>query len=111
MASNETDDSPPIHQTTFDENGLPQEVSTAEAASILGVSKDTVLKIKSAGLLEYRDKAPPTSSRPKYAFSLRSVLKLRTTYEVDEPAPFRAKEPSRRRVSGVRKFKHLNVDY
>jgi hypothetical protein len=48
---------------------LPTEVSTAEAARILGVSKNTVLKLKAAGLLEYRNMAPPDSSRPVYAYS------------------------------------------
>src|SRR5712691_11325685 len=44
-----TDDSPA---------GYPGEVSTKAAAKILGCSKDTVLKFKEAGLLEYRNLAP-----------------------------------------------------
>jgi hypothetical protein len=89
---------------------LPREVSSAEAARILGVSKDTVLTYKDAGLLEYRDLAPSSSSRSVYAFSLPSVLKLRTTYEADEPLPFRRREPTRRAVKGERKHIHINVD-
>ena len=86
----------------------PQEVGTARAAEILGVSKDTVLKLKAAGLLEYRNTAPPGSSRPVYAFTLRSVMELRTSYERDEPPPRRCTEPLRRRMKGRRKYKHLD---
>lgn len=88
----------------------PKEVGTAEAADILGVSKDTVLKLKAAGLLEYRNTAPPGSSRPVFAFTLRSVMELRTSYERDEPLPRRPHEPPRRRVKGRKKYKHLNRD-
>jgi hypothetical protein len=45
--------------STLDESGLPREVSTLQAARILGVSKDSVLKLKSAGLLEYRNTGSP----------------------------------------------------
>lgn len=38
---------------------LPKEVTTEEAATILGQSKDTVLKFREAGLLEFRNAAPP----------------------------------------------------
>jgi hypothetical protein len=96
--------------TPEDYGDLPREVSTADAARILGVTKDTVLKYKDAGLLEYRNLAPPFSSRPVFAFSLASVLKLRTTYETDEPPPFRRREPTRRAVKGERKHIHINVD-
>lgn len=88
----------------------PKEVGTAEAADILGVSKDTVLKLKAAGLLEYRNTAPPESSRPVFAFTLRSVMELRTAYTRDELVPRRPKEPPRRGIKGRRKYKHLNID-
>lgn len=88
----------------------PQEVGTAEAAEILGVSKDTVLKLKAAGLLEYRNMAPPGSSRPIYTFTLRSVMALRTSYERDETVPHHTLEPPNRRVKGHKKYKHLNRD-
>lgn len=96
-------------QATDEYGDLPREVATAEAARILSVSKDTVLKLKDAGLLEYRNMAPPFSSRPVFAFSLASVLKLRTTYETDEPPPLRQPEPTRRAVKGEKKYKHLKV--
>ncbi len=95
--------------STVDENGLPREVSTGEAARILGVSKDTVLRLKSAGLLEYRNTGTPDSCRPVFAFTLRSVLKLRTSYEQDIPMPRRPKESPRRRVKGERKYEHLRL--
>ena len=95
--------------TTVDENGLPREVSTAKAAMILGVSKDTVLRLKDAGLLEYRRTGTPDSCRPVFAFTLRSVLKLRTSYEQDIPMPRRPKESPRRRVKGERKYEHLRL--
>ena len=89
--------------------GLPKEVSTAEAGRILGISKDTVLKLKAAGLLKYRNTAPPDSFRPVFAFSLQSVLELRTKYEQDIPMPRRPKESPRRRVKGERKYEHLRL--
>ena len=63
---------------------LPMEVSTEVAARILGVSKDTVLRLKRSGLLEYRNAAPPESSRPVYRFTMASVQSLRTTYTRDD---------------------------
>jgi len=96
--------------TTLDEMGLPKEVSTGQAASILGVSKDTVLKLKSSGLLEYRNTAPPDSFRPVFAFSLRSVLEVRTSYERDTPLLRRPQDHPRRRIKGERKYKHLRLD-
>jgi hypothetical protein len=94
---------------TEDEDGLPREVSTADAARILGISKDTVLRLKAAGLLEYRNTGSPGSCRPVFAFTLRSVLELRTNYERDIPIPRRPKNPTRRRAKGERKYKHLRL--
>jgi|GEM_PF-6476260 len=89
---------------------LPKEVTTEQAARILGCSKDTVLKLKRAGLLEWRNAAPPGSARPNFRFTLTSVMTLRTTYEVDEPPIRPAKEPTRRRRKSDKRFKHLNLD-
>jgi hypothetical protein len=41
----------------------PAEVSTADAAKLLAVSQDTLLRWKNAGRLEYRKLAPPDRSR------------------------------------------------
>lgn len=98
------------HPLPVDIDSLPQEVSTGQAARILGCSKDTVLKFKRAGLLEWRNAAPPGSTRPNFRFTLTSVMKLRTTYEVDEPPIRPSKEPVRRRAKATRRFKHLNLD-
>lgn len=88
---------------------LPEEVTTAQAGSILGVTKDTVLKFKDDGLLQYRNAAPPSSSRPIFLFSLQSVLILRTTYRAESPTPFHKAEGPRRAVKGQRKYKHLRL--
>jgi hypothetical protein len=90
--------------------GVPEEVGTERAAQILRCSKDTVLRYKDAGLLEYRNIAPPGSSRPVFAFPLQSVINLRTTYERDEPVAQLPKEPQRRRVRDQRRYKHLRID-
>jgi hypothetical protein len=89
---------------------LPQEVSTQQAAHILGVTKDTVLKYRKAGALPFRDVAPPGSSRPIYRFPLTSVLTMRTGYTFAElTTPVFPKESPRRRVKGPRTYKHLNL--
>ena len=89
---------------------LPPEVSTEAAAEILGCSKDTVLRFKSAGVLEWRNAAPPTSSRPVFKFTLESVKELRTAYERDEPIPTRPREQKRHRVKTGGKLKHFRYD-
>ncbi|MGE3806203.1 MAG: hypothetical protein AB7K24_16150 [Gemmataceae bacterium] len=101
---------PEVNAVKLDGHDVPDEVSTAQAAKILGVSKDTVLLYKNYGLLEYRNLASPTSSRPVYAFTLRSVLAIRTSYSTDEPTPRQPKEPTRRTAKGKRVFKHLRID-
>lgn len=75
---------------------LPREVSTEEAAIILGVSKDTVLKLRSSGVLPFRNAAPPGSTRPAYRFPLEAVVKLRMTYDTEEQTPDFPKEGPRR---------------
>ncbi len=90
---------------------LPEEVSTEDAAKILGQSKDTVLKYRESGLLEFRNAAPPDSTRPVFRFTLQSVLNLRKSYETNEPAPRFPKESPRRRVSPqARKYKHVKLE-
>jgi hypothetical protein len=80
---------------------LPEEVGTGEAAAILNCSKHTVLQYLEEGLLEWRDAAPPSSTRPVYRITLRSVLDLRLGYQRGSPRP-RAGESSRprRRTAG-----------
>jgi hypothetical protein len=90
--------------------GLPEEVGTARAAALLGVSRDTVLEYRRKGLLPFRDLAPPGSSKPSYLFPLDAVVKLRTAYQTEEPAQDLPHEPRRRTVKGRRQFKHLIID-
>jgi len=66
---------------------LPEEVSTQEAAKILGCCKHTVLQYMEAGLLEWRNAAPPSSARPVFRFTLRSVLDIRLAYKKGSPTP------------------------
>lgn len=89
---------------------LPQEISTAQAAEVLGVSKDTVLLYREKGLLPYRNAAPPGSTKPIYLYPLDAVVKMRTAYQTDEPAPRRQSEPPRRRAKGEHRYKHLDLD-
>lgn len=89
---------------------LPAEVGTAEAAELLGVSKDTLLEYKKKGLLPFRNLAPPGSTKPMFMFPLDAVVKLRTTYQTEEPAPDVPHEPPRRVMKGRRQFKHLILD-
>jgi hypothetical protein len=93
-----------------DHNDMPREVSTAQAAEILGVSKDTVIAYKRKGLLPFRNLAAPGSTKPMFAFPWDAVIQLRTTYQTEQPAPPMPKEPQRRRVKGRRQFKHLDLD-
>jgi hypothetical protein len=76
---------------------LPKEVSTLEAAAILACCKHTVLQYRLEGLLEWRDAAPPSSNRPVYRFTLRSVLELRLGYRRGEVRPPRPPEEGKRR--------------
>ena len=91
-------------------DNLPEEVGTAQAARILGVSKDTVLAYREKGLLPFRNLAPPGSTKPVYLFPLEAVVKLRTTYPTEQPASPVQAEPTRRHVKGQRKYKHLDLD-
>lgn len=100
---------PAVDESLKDDGDLPKEVSTAVAARILGISKDTVLELKKAGLLEYRNTGSPDSCRPVYAFSLRSVLEVRTTYQRDTPPYHRPEAPHRHQVKGKRKYKHFTL--
>ena len=88
---------------------LPPEVSTVEAAEILAVSKNTVLRLKRAGLLEFRNAAPPESARPIYRFTLESVPKLRTTYTTDVPAVPSPRKQKRHRVPGKVPTKYITI--
>jgi hypothetical protein len=76
---------------------LPEEVSTQQAAAILGCCKHTVLQYLEDGLLEWRNAAPPSSNRPVFRLTLRSVLELRLTYQRGSPRPPQPAERSKGR--------------
>jgi hypothetical protein len=80
---------------------LPEEVSTQEAAGILNCCKHTVLQYLADDLLEWRNTAPPSSKRPVYRFTLRSVLELRLGYQRGNPHPPQALEANKRRRKTV----------
>jgi hypothetical protein len=88
---------------------LAKEVGTADAAKILGVSKDTVLRLQTAGELPFRNAAPP-GGRPVFRFPLEAVLKLRHGYQTEEPRMDFQKDPPWRPAKGKKKYKHLQVD-
>jgi hypothetical protein len=73
---------------------LPEEVSTKQAAAILGCCRHTVLQYLADGLLEWRNTAPPSSTRPVFRLTLRSVLELRRAYQHGSPHPPRPAEPA-----------------
>jgi hypothetical protein len=76
---------------------LPDEVSTQEAAEILGCCKHTVLQYLDEGLLEWGNAAPPSSERPVYRITLRSVLELRLGYRWGSPHPPQPINPTQNR--------------
>jgi excisionase family DNA binding protein len=88
---------------------LAKEVSTAEAAKILGVSKDTVLRLQTAGELPFRNAAPP-GGRPVFRFPLDDVLKLRHGYQTEERRLDPQQDLPRRTARGKKKYKHLQLD-
>lgn len=92
------------------ENGLAAEVSTKQAAKLLGCSKDTVLKLKDAGLLDYRNAAPPDSSRPVYRFSLLSIREFRNSHDSRPPQPSSERQPNRRARRVRQSLRHFRYD-
>jgi len=64
---------------------LPPEVSLAEAARIANCDKKTVIRYIKDGVLEWRNIAPPSSSRPTYRIKLASLLAMRTAYHFGDP--------------------------
>ena len=76
------------------DTSLPPEVSLAEAARIANCDKKTVLRYLNDGLLEWRNIAPPSSSRPTYRVRLSSIIALRTTYRYGPPAPTKTRTSS-----------------
>jgi hypothetical protein len=95
----------------IDRLDLPEEVSSQEAAAILGCCKHTVLQYLEEGLLERRNIAPPSSDRPVYRITLRSVTELRLGYQRGSSRPARpitaTKKMRRSKPASDYKPKHL----
>lgn len=96
---------------------LPEEVSTQQAAEILGCCKHTVLQYMEAGMLEWRNAAPPSSARPVFRFTLRSVLDIRLGYKKGSPKPEARVGPRKRaaatsgyQVKHLRRKRNANED-
>jgi len=65
------------------------EWTVQEAASVLGVSRRTVLRLLERGLLRFRSTASPFSKRPRYRIPKIDVLDLRNDYAVRATTPAR----------------------
>src|SRR5205823_183380 len=91
---------------------LPKEVTTKEAAQILGCDPKTVIKYLRSGLLAWRNIAPPTSTRPEYRFELKSVLAVRSAYRTTPLVESRYSQTTRRRALSTPAFqpKHIKLD-
>jgi len=74
---------------------LPEEVTTQQAAAILRCCKHTVLQYLEQGVLEWRNLAPPSSHRPVFRFTLRSVLELRLGYQRGSARPPQPVKPAK----------------
>lgn len=72
---------------------LPAELTLTEAAEVLGVDKKTVIRYMHDGVLEWRNIAPPSSSRPTFRIKLESALKLRTGYQTETASESPGKRP------------------
>jgi len=89
---------------------LPEEVTTAEAAEILGCDTKTVRNYLRSGLLRWRNIAPPTSTRPEYRIELESVLAIRTGYRTTPVIERKPKVVSRRSIATTFNPKHISLD-
>jgi hypothetical protein len=90
---------------------VPTEVSLSGAARLLGVDHKTAKKYLTAGLLEWRDIAPPGSTQPTFRVKLDSVTRIRYAYRVGSPAPAPAKSlrTSTRVVSKPPQYQHVKI--
>jgi hypothetical protein len=83
------------HVATLD---LPKEVTTAEAAKILGCDRKQIIKFIQHGLLAVRNKTGPWSTRPQFAVELQSLLNLRCSYRTQGREQTPATSRPQRRV-------------
>jgi hypothetical protein len=95
---------------------LPREVSLAEAATIANCDKKTIIRYMQDGLLEWRNIAPPSSSRPTYRLKHASVVALRTAYRRENPVsnhhvddPASRIRPLPKPAPSQQQFKHIRL--
>jgi hypothetical protein len=91
---------------------LPKEVTTKEAAQILGCDPKTVLKYLRSGLLAWRNIAPPTSTRAEFRFELKSVLAVRSAYRTTPLVEDKYFQTPRRNVvsTSASQPRHIKLD-
>jgi hypothetical protein len=90
---------------------LPTELSLREAAQVLGCDPKTVLRYIDDGMLQWRNAAPASSSRPIYKICSQSAIRLRTSYRqtgTRSDTPRRQKRRSSRSVPN--KLRHITLD-
>lgn len=90
---------------------LNEELSLREAAKELHCDPKTAIRYIKDGLLQWRDAAPSSSTRPRYRIKTDSVLQLRNSYRLGTPQaaePEPARKPRKRVVkSASYQPKHL----
>lgn len=84
---------------------LNEELSLREAAKELHCDPKTVIRYIEDGLLQWRNAAPPSSTRPRYRIKSESVLQLRNSYRLGTP---QAAEPEPARTPRKRAVKSSN---
>lgn len=83
---------------------LNEELSLREAAKELHCDPKTVIRYIEDGLLQWRNSAPPSSTRPRYRIKTDSVLQIRNSYRLGTPQavePERARKPRKRAVKSA----------
>ncbi len=89
----------------------PEEVSTQEAADLLGESKDTVIGRIKCGELRARNAAGPNSTRPRYLILKEDVIRLRNAYVTATPPDKLRHQPQvpRFKARGAKQPKHIKL--
>jgi len=86
---------------------LPDSLPTRLAASLLGVDRKTLDKLRRDGWLKWRVKNP-TSSRKEFLYDKQSVLELKKSYRVGEAVPQR--RPTRRKTQSGYVPQHIKLE-
>lgn len=86
---------------------LPDSLPTRLAASLLGVDRKTLDKLRRNGWLKWRLKNP-TSSRKEFLYDKQSVLELKHSYREGEAVPQR--RPTRRKTQSGYVPQHIKLE-